>query len=75
MRTLDEIGRDRNVLTRTREESQREARFYVRVGRVVELMERLEPEARTSRAIQVAKTWRSHGAWHLANSLGWRRRR
>lgn len=47
------------------------AAFHVRLGRVVREMERREPYTLVSRAIQIAKTWRSLFAWHLAIALGW----
>lgn len=67
---------------RTFADLQREAAFYVRLGKLAMgggkqdfgpgVFERYEPTATWSRASQVARTWRSHFAWHLANALGWR---
>ena len=56
--------------SRTPQERDKEATFYVRLGRLSEDMERLEPTATWSRASRVARTWRSHLAWRLWLALG-----
>lgn len=72
MRTLDELRRDRT--SRTWAEREYENAFYSRLGSLSDVMPRYEPTATWSRASQVARTWRTHLAWHLANALGWRQR-
>ena len=44
--------------------------YYRRLGGLIR--DRSEPEMLMSRAQQIARTWRSHLAWHLANALWWR---
>lgn len=52
------------------------ADFHVRVGRVTRDFERIDGTyVLVSRAIQIARTWRSHFVWRLANALGWQRER
>jgi hypothetical protein len=47
--------------------------FAIRLGRLTRDMPPIEPEAVMSRAVQVAKTWRSDIGWRLYNALDLRR--
>jgi hypothetical protein len=45
----------------------KDSAYYRRLGGLV--IERIDPEMRMSRAMQICATWRSHFAWHLATAL------
>jgi hypothetical protein len=47
--------------------------YAIRLGRLTTDMPRVEPDAVMSRAVQVAKTWRSDLGWRLYAALGLRR--
>lgn len=72
MRTIKELSARGPMDQHTPAERSKLATFYVRLGRLSDVMPRHEPTATWSRASQVARTWRSHLAWRLAIALGWR---
>jgi hypothetical protein len=55
-----------------RREWRQQREYHHRIGVVTRLAEQHDPDMLTSRARQIARTWRSCLAYRLTIALGWR---